>query len=158
MVNTLVLSVFERTRWLGMLRAVAMTRRQGRRMIRQEKVITALIGAALGLPLGVVLAALVTQAMSTCAIGLSVAWSTLGAFALVAVPDGIASPHGRRGRTRARLAAASDRFWPPVTPSPERAAPGVWSARRRWSSGFSVRSRCAAMVTWSRWVGPSRAR
>ena len=57
MVNTLVLSVFERTRELGMLRAVGMTRRQVRRMIRHESVITALIGAALGLPLGIFLAA-----------------------------------------------------------------------------------------------------
>ena len=53
MVNTLVLAVFERTRELGMLRAVGMTRRQVRRMIRHEASITALIGAALGLPLGV---------------------------------------------------------------------------------------------------------
>ena len=51
-INTLVLSVFERTRELGMLRAVGMTRRQTRRMIRHESIITALIGAALGLPLG----------------------------------------------------------------------------------------------------------
>ena len=58
MVNTLVLSVFERTRELGMLRAVGMTRRQARRMIRHESVITALIGAALGLPLGIALGAL----------------------------------------------------------------------------------------------------
>jgi ABC-type antimicrobial peptide transport system permease subunit len=40
MVNTLILSVFERTRELGMLRAVGMTRRQVRRMVRQESVIT----------------------------------------------------------------------------------------------------------------------
>src|SRR3712207_9284765 len=52
MINTLILSVFERTRELGMLRAVGMTRRQVRRMVRQESVITALIGAAFGLPLG----------------------------------------------------------------------------------------------------------
>ena len=56
MVNTLVLSVFERTRELGMLRAIGMTRRQVRRMIRHECVITALIGAALGLGLGLFLA------------------------------------------------------------------------------------------------------
>ena len=58
MVNTLVLAVFERTRELGMLRAVGMTRRQTRRMIRHESVITALIGAAMGIPLGLGLAAL----------------------------------------------------------------------------------------------------
>jgi putative ABC transport system permease protein len=52
--NTMILSVFERTRELGMLRAIGMTRRRARRMIRQESVITALIGAALGLPLGVI--------------------------------------------------------------------------------------------------------
>ena len=57
-VNTLVLTVFERTREIGMLRAIGMTRRQVRRMIRHESVITALIGAVLGIGLGLVLAAL----------------------------------------------------------------------------------------------------
>ena len=71
MVNTLVLSVFERTRELGMLRAIGMTRRQARRMIRHESVITALIGAAMGLGLGVFLAALATQAMSSYGLGLT---------------------------------------------------------------------------------------
>ena len=64
MVNTLALSVYERTRELGMLRAVGTTRRQARRMIRHEGVITALIGAALGIPLGLFLALLVTKALS----------------------------------------------------------------------------------------------
>ena len=91
MVNTLVLSVFERTRELGMLRAIGMTRRQARRMIRQESVITALIGAALGLPLGVFLAALLTKAMSQYGIGMSIPWSMLGAFTVVAILAGIAS-------------------------------------------------------------------
>jgi putative ABC transport system permease protein len=57
-VNTLVLTVFERTREIGMLRAVGMTRRQVRRMIRYESVITALIGAFVGIVLGLILAAL----------------------------------------------------------------------------------------------------
>ena len=54
MVNTMVLSVFERTREIGMLRTIGMTRRQARRMIRHESIITALIGATLGLGLGAV--------------------------------------------------------------------------------------------------------
>ncbi len=60
-VNTLVLTVFERTRELGMLRAIGMTRRQVRRMIRHESIVTALIGAALGIPVGVALALMVGQ-------------------------------------------------------------------------------------------------
>jgi putative ABC transport system permease protein len=56
MVNALVLTVFERTREIGMMRAVGMTRRQVRRMVRHESIITALIGAGLGLPLGLLVA------------------------------------------------------------------------------------------------------
>ena len=52
-VNTLTLSIFERTRELGLLRAVGMTRRDVRRMIRYESVITAVFGALLGLVLGI---------------------------------------------------------------------------------------------------------
>jgi putative ABC transport system permease protein len=89
MINTLVLSVFERTRELGMLRAIGMTRRQARRMIRHESVITALIGAALGLGLGVALAALAIQALSEYGIGMALPVPTLSAFALVAIVAGI---------------------------------------------------------------------
>ncbi len=60
-INTLVLSVFERTRELGMLRAIGMTRRQVRRMVRHESIVTALIGAALGIAIGIFLAAITTR-------------------------------------------------------------------------------------------------
>ncbi|MGI8728652.1 MAG: ABC transporter permease [Solirubrobacteraceae bacterium] len=55
-VNTLALSIFERTRELGLLRAVGMSRRQVKRIVRLEAVITSLIGALLGLVLGVLFA------------------------------------------------------------------------------------------------------
>jgi putative ABC transport system permease protein len=89
MVNTMVLSVFERTREIGMLRTIGMTRRQARRMIRHESVITALIGAAMGLGLGVFLAGLVTKAMSSYDLAFSIPVQTLAAFTLVAVLAGI---------------------------------------------------------------------
>ncbi len=59
--NTLALSIHERRRELGMLRAIGMSRRQVRTMIRYEAVITALIGAILGMVLGVIFAALIAQ-------------------------------------------------------------------------------------------------
>ena len=51
-VNTLALSIFERTRELGLLRAVGMVRRQLKRMIRWESVIITVLGAVLGLAVG----------------------------------------------------------------------------------------------------------
>jgi putative ABC transport system permease protein len=89
MVNTLALSVFERTRELGMLRAVGMTRRQARRMVRHESVITALIGTALGLPLGIFLALLVTQALSQYDLQFAIPTVSLILFVIVAVVAGI---------------------------------------------------------------------
>jgi putative ABC transport system permease protein len=59
-VNTLVLSIFERTRELGMLRAIGTSRGQIRQMIRYEAIITALIGGVLGIALGIVLALILT--------------------------------------------------------------------------------------------------
>jgi len=59
--NTLALSIHERTRELGMLRAIGMSRRQVRTMVRYEAVITALIGAILGMVLGVIFAFLIAQ-------------------------------------------------------------------------------------------------
>jgi putative ABC transport system permease protein len=89
MINTLVLSVYERTRELGMLRAVGMSRRQVRRMVRQESVVTALIGAGLGLPLGVILAAAVTHALSRFGVTFAVSVPALAAFTAVAILAGV---------------------------------------------------------------------
>jgi putative ABC transport system permease protein len=91
MVNTLVLSTFERTRELGMLRAIGMTRRQVRRMVRHESVITALIGAALGIPLGIFLAVLATEALSQFDLQLHVPIGSLLVFAVIAILAGIAA-------------------------------------------------------------------
>jgi putative ABC transport system permease protein len=86
-VNTLVLTVFERTRELGMLRAIGMTRRQVRRMIRYESVITALIGAALGIVLGIVLGGLLVARVDF--IVFSVPWFSLVVFAIAALVVGL---------------------------------------------------------------------
>ena len=51
-VNTLILSIYERTRELGMMRAIGTSRRQVRQMIRYESIITALIGGVFGLVIG----------------------------------------------------------------------------------------------------------
>jgi putative ABC transport system permease protein len=86
-VNTLVLSVFERTRELGMLRAIGMTRWQVRAMISFESVITALIGAVIGIALGIVLASLLAARLDFVAFAVPV--GSLIVFAIAAVVVGL---------------------------------------------------------------------
>ena len=88
-INTLVLSVFERTRELGMLRAIGMTRRQVRRMIRHESIVTALIGATLGIAVGMFLSVLTTAALSQYGIVFAVPYGTLVVFVGVAILAGM---------------------------------------------------------------------
>ena len=79
-VNTLTLSIHERTRELGLLRAVGMSRRDVRRLIRYESVITAAFGAVLGLVLGLFLAWVVTRALESEGIGFAVPAAQIAAL------------------------------------------------------------------------------
>jgi putative ABC transport system permease protein len=97
-VNTLALAVHERTRELGLLRAVGMSKRQVRRMVRAESVITALIGAALGLVLGVVFAVVVSRPLADEGFVLTFPIGTLIILAVLAAIAGVlaAIPPARR--------------------------------------------------------------
>ena len=80
MVNSLVLSVVERRRELGLLRAVGMSRRQLRSMIRHEAVLTSLLGAALGVPMGLLVGVGIVTSLEPHGIHLSVPIASLTAI------------------------------------------------------------------------------
>ena len=88
-VTTLALSIHERTRELGMLRAVGMSRRQVRRLVRYEAVITALIGAVLGTILGVIFATLVSRPLADEGFELSYPIGTLFVLLVLAALAGV---------------------------------------------------------------------
>jgi len=90
--NTLALSVFERTRELGLLRAVGMTRRQLRRMVRLEAALVALFGSSLGVGLGLLFGAgLVGVLPSSFASGVSVPIAQIGVLVAVATLSAVAA-------------------------------------------------------------------
>ena len=97
-VNTLILTIHERTRELGLLRAVGMSRRQVRRLVRYESVITALIGGVLGSLLGIVLALVVSRPLADEGFGLVIPYGTLIVLLIVAAIAGVlaAIPPARR--------------------------------------------------------------
>jgi putative ABC transport system permease protein len=89
-VNTLGLSIFERIRELGLLRAVGATRRQLRSMIRWEAVIIAVLGAVLGLAVGVFFGWTIVRALSSQGISeFTVPGGQLVGFVLAAAIAGI---------------------------------------------------------------------
>jgi putative ABC transport system permease protein len=89
-VNTLVLSIYERTHEIGMMRAIGASRRQIRQMIRYESLITAMIGGILGVVIGVVGAILVaTLTLSGTGYVISVPVGTLLVLLVLAALAGV---------------------------------------------------------------------
>jgi putative ABC transport system permease protein len=97
-VNTLVLTIHERTRELGLLRAVGMSRRQVRRLVRYESVITALIGAILGAALGIFFAIVVSRPIADEGFILKIPFGSIVVFLVFAALAGVlaAIPPARR--------------------------------------------------------------
>jgi len=88
-VNTLVLAVFERTREIGLTRALGMSRRQVRATVRYESVITSIIGAAMGIVVGILFAWVVTTKFAGQGITFSIPGGQLVVFLIVAVIAGV---------------------------------------------------------------------
>ncbi|GHB84413.1 membrane protein [Streptomyces cirratus] len=111
-VNTLALSVVERTREIGLMRAIGLSRRQLRRMIRLESVVIALYGALLGLGLGMGWGATAQRLLALEGLKvLEIPWPTiLGVFAGSALVGLFAAlvPAFRAGRMNVLNAIATD--------------------------------------------------
>ncbi len=88
-VNTLGLSVLERTREIGLLRAVGLSRRKLRQMVTLESVAIALLGALLGMGLGLAIGVLLRQSLSEDLTELALPVGSLVAFLAVAVIFGV---------------------------------------------------------------------
>ena len=110
--NTLALSVFERTRELGLLRAVGMTRSQVRAMVRWESVVISLIGAGTGALLGIGLGVVLAQALKDEGIkAMSVPYLTISLYVAAAAVAGVLAAVGP-GRSAA--GSTCSRRWSPT--------------------------------------------
>jgi len=110
-VNTLGLSVIERTHELGLLRAIGLTRRQLRGMVTLESVAIAVLGAVLGTVLGVAFGVMLRQALSNDLTSLGVPFGQLGAFLVLAVVVGVlaaVAPAVRASRLNVLAAIAAE--------------------------------------------------
>jgi putative ABC transport system permease protein len=87
--NSLFLSIHERTREFGLLRAVGATRRQVRRMVRYESAITGAIGGLLGTAIGILFGVLITESLDNLGLELEIPVGQLAVFMLLAVLVGI---------------------------------------------------------------------
>jgi putative ABC transport system permease protein len=88
-VNSLVLSIFERTREIGMLRAIGLSRRQTRRMVRYESVITSVIGGILGTIVGLFFGWVMAKGLENQGIQFSVPWIQLIIFLVLSAIVGV---------------------------------------------------------------------
>jgi putative ABC transport system permease protein len=109
-VNTLALSILERTRELGLLRAVGLRRSQVAQMVTVESVVISVFGALLGLLVGCALGAAVVYALRDQGVPvLRFAWGTMGVFLALAVIVGLVAaiiPAVRAARTNVLRAIA----------------------------------------------------
>jgi len=87
--NSLFLSIHERTREFGLLRAIGATRAQVRRVVRYESVITALIGGILGIAIGLLFGYLMTAALADLGLSFSVPFAQLAGFLILAMVVGV---------------------------------------------------------------------
>ncbi|CAB4717558.1 ABC-type transport system, involved in lipoprotein release, permease component [Actinobacteria bacterium IMCC26207] len=88
-VNTMTLSIFERRRELGMVRALGMTRQQVGRMVRFEAVLIGLLGTLVGMGAGILLSWVVISSIADGAIDLSFNWARVGLIFLVGILVGV---------------------------------------------------------------------